>query len=145
MDLPTLDTNLEEMETFDLVPFETAVHCNAAGIMMSHIRYQGIDPQWPASLSVSIAKDLLRDRMDYQGLVITDDLDMGAVKKHFEIPEVIGQIIAAQIDIALICHKGPDIELAFEEMLKGFGGTRRETCVASVERILNLKKKFNLS
>ena len=87
--------------------------------MLSHIFYSQLDPQWPASLSPQIAKNLLRKQMQFNGLVLTDDLDMGAITRHYDIQTAVHQILAADIDLTLICHKGPNIEIAFEEIAKG--------------------------
>jgi len=143
-DMPILDTDMADLESFDLLPFEASVKCGVAGMMLSHILYNKVDPEWPASLSHRIAKTLLRDRMGFDGIVITDDLDMGAVRKHYDIKSGIRQILSADIDIALICHKGPDIEIAFEEISESLKDSR-ETKVKgekSVNRILKLKQRF---
>ncbi len=144
LDLPSFDAGLSDMESFDLIPFEAAIRHNVAGIMLSHILYTGIDGKWPASLSVKIAKELLRDRMCYEGIVMTDDLDMGAVKKHFDIRTSVRQILSAEIDMMLICHAGPDIESAFEEILKNMRDSAKVRADAeiSVRRILRHKEKF---
>ena len=141
LQLPDLDTDLAQLQEYDLIPFEAAAMQGVAGIMLSHIRYLKIDPFWPASLSYIIAKKILRDQMGYKGVVITDDLDMGAIKKHFNIATVIQQILSAEVDIALICHKGPDIENAHNSILniiKNNAGLKSR-CLISVSRILALK------
>lgn len=140
--LPVLDTPLEEMEATDLVPFRAAIEAGVSGIMLSHILYRAIDPEWPASLSRRVAKELLRERMGYEGVVMTDDLDMKAIKH--DIQTVIRQILAADIDISLICHKGPNIEAAFREILKRIRQNDRLKAagMASVKRILNLKRRY---
>jgi beta-N-acetylhexosaminidase len=144
LDLPSLDANLVDLESFDLIPFETAIRHEVAGIMLSHIIYTGIDSKWPASLSEKIAGKLLRDSMGYDGVVMTDDLDMGAVKNHFEIGTSVKQILSAGIDMMLICHAGPDIELAFGEIIKNMRDSERlrADAMKSVSRILRLKKKY---
>ncbi|OEU64629.1 MAG: beta-N-acetylhexosaminidase [Desulfobacterales bacterium PC51MH44] len=143
-EMPALDIDINAMESTDLLPFENSIKYDVAGIMLAHILYQTLDPQWPASLSAPIAADLLRRRMGFDGIVITDDLDMGAIKKHYDIKTVIHQILAADIDIILICHKGPNIENAFEEILKNLKGSIRirEKGVESVRRIMKLKRKY---
>lgn len=144
LDMPNLDIDINEMASTDLVPFEAAISKGVAGIMLSHIRYKKIDPEWPASLSVSIAKDLLRRRMNFGGVVMTDDLDMGAIKKHYDIKTVIGQILLAGIDMALICHSRPDIENAFNEILNSQASsqTLKTKGEESVGRILTLKRQY---
>ncbi len=143
--LPELDCDFDEFVNTDLVPFEASVRHNVAGIMMSHIQYNFIDSKWPASLSIKVVKDLLRFKMKYNGVVMTDDLDMKAVKVDMKIS--VQRIIKADVDIALICHKGPDIETAFKE-LHGYtksSADNRNDCSKSVKRIMGLKRKFQAS
>jgi beta-N-acetylhexosaminidase len=144
VDLPTLEADMALLESSDFVPFEAAIKHDAAGIMLSHIVYEKIDPQWPASLSARIAKELLRERMGFKGLVITDDLDMGAIAKHYDIKKIISQILSADIDIPLICHKGPAIENAFEEILSALQNSEEllQSGIDSVDRIMAAKKKY---
>jgi beta-N-acetylhexosaminidase len=144
LEMPRLDEGLQSLAAFDLIPFQSAIAHNVAGVMLSHIFYSQIDPDWPASLSQRIAKELLRQGLGYNGLILTDDLDMGAIKKHFDIQTAIRQILRADIDLALICHKGPDIDAAFAEILKSFqeNSALKTAGIESVKRILKLKEKY---
>ena len=146
-ELPDLDIDVDAMKGFDLFPFETAISHDVAGIMLSHIRYTGIDPDWPASLSKIIADDLLRKLMGYDGVVMTDDLDMGAIEKHYDIKTAIQQILSADIDMTLICHAGPNIESAFKEILEvqGRSQTMKDKGMKSLERIMKLKSRYLLN
>ena len=117
LDLPRLEATLAEIEAIDLPPFAAAIRHHVAGCMLSHILYPRLDPEWPASLSPKIARDLLRRQMGYTGVIMTDDLDMGAVAKHYDTPTAVEQAMKAEIDLVLICHKGPAIEAAFEKIL----------------------------
>jgi beta-N-acetylhexosaminidase len=69
---------------------------------------------------------------------------MGAVANHYDIKTIVRQILAADIDIALICHKGPNIELAFEEIVKQLSDTPelRAKAIESVRRIMKLKRRY---
>lgn len=142
--LPELDIDYDEFAKTDLVPFEVSVANNVAGIMMSHIQYNFIDSKWPASLSVKLVKGLLRSKMKYNGVVMTDDLDMKAV--NFDIKTSVNRIIEADVDIALICHKGDDIEIAFCQFLDDTKSSeeQRNACFKSVKRIIDLKRKFGI-
>jgi len=144
LDRPHLNTVPEKLMRTDMVPFTAAIHHDVAGIMLSHIVYERIDANWPASLSPPIAADLLRNKLGYNGLVLTDDLDMGAVKKYYPIETVVKQIMAADIDQALICHRSPDIEAAAEKMISILRDTpgMRKQAQASVKRILALKASY---
>jgi len=144
MDLPMLEDEISAIERMDLIPFKASIQHGVSGMMLSHIFYKKLDPQWPASLSDKIAKVLLRKKLGFDGIVLTDDLDMGAIAKHYDIQTAIRRILAAEIDVALICHKGPNIETAYEELLQGITdsvGTKTKG-IESVERIMKLKKKY---
>ncbi|MBU0994079.1 MAG: beta-N-acetylhexosaminidase [Proteobacteria bacterium] len=145
LELPFLKTSFKELEETDLVPFKQAIEKYVDGIMLSHILYEGIDPLWPASLSEKIAKHLLRDVMGYDGLILTDDLDMKAIRH--DIPTQIRQIMAADIDIVLICHKSPKIENAFNEIVYTITSSEKNMAkgMASLERILRLKRRFSVA
>ena len=144
LDMPVLHDDLSMMEQLDLIPFEAGIRSGVSGVMLSHIFYSQLDPQWPASLSLQIAKNLLRKQMQFDGLVLTDDLDMGAITKHYDIQTAVHQILAADIDLTLICHKGPSIESAFEEMAKEITDAPaiKASGMESVERIMNAKRKY---
>jgi beta-N-acetylhexosaminidase len=144
IDLPFFDGDLSELESCDLVPFEACIRKGVAGMMLSHIIYRKIDPQWPASLSQRVAGTLLRKRMRFSGITMTDDLDMGAINKHYEIKTAIRQILLAGIDITLICHKGPNIEIAYQEILKCLKDSSqlRTQGIESIKRIMALKEEY---
>jgi len=142
--LPDLDADMAALTEVDLVPFAAAIGKNVAGIMLSHIRYTAIDPIWPASLSPSVTADLLRGQMGYRGVVMTDDLDMGAIKPGYAIDTAIERILLSDVDIALICHKGPDIEAAWETIRREMTGDAdlEEKGTQSFRRILELKRNY---
>lgn len=144
IDQPWLAADPAEMETTDLVPFKTAIERDVAGIMLSHIRYTALDPDLPASMSTPIAKTLLREKLGYEGLVMTDDLDMGAIRNHHVMDQVVRCADRAGIDMVLVCHKGPDRKKAvesFRELLET-SDTHRKQALCSVERILRAKARY---
>jgi beta-N-acetylhexosaminidase len=112
--------------------------------MLSHILYEKLDPIWPASLSVFIARDLLRFRMQYTGLVMTDDLDMGAITRHYALDAAIDQALSSEIDQILICHKSAAIESAFEQIQKRIRDnvSLDALCDQSIQRILAAKNRI---
>lgn len=146
LDMPVLDADLRRLRQSDLVPFRAAVRRQAAGMMLSHIFYPRIDSRWPASLSTAIARDLLRNELRFPGLVLTDDLDMGAIEKHYGIETVVDRILEADIDLALICHEGPNIDAAHGYFLRRITDSAeiRRRSEMSADRILKTKKRFGL-
>jgi beta-N-acetylhexosaminidase len=141
-ELPVLHADWELLESSDLIPFVQAVDAGVATIMLSHILYPELDPIWPASLSPHIAHTLLREKIGFKGVSMTDDLDMKAIKQ--EISTCIAQILRADIDLALICHSGPDIERAVIEIEEQMRRDERLFKMAgeSIERITCLKERF---
>lgn len=140
--LPVLESPMEDLESSDLIPFEAAIGHDVAGIMISHIQYQAWDREWPASLSETIIRDLLRNRMGYQGLVMTDDLDMKAIRVPIELS--VERIVRATVDIALICHKGPDIDNAYATFLREIPRSDEsiQAHQESLDRIMMLKRQY---
>ena len=143
LDRPVFDTERQALEDFDLIPFKSAIETGVSGIMLSHILYNRIDPNWPASLSPVIANEILRKDLKYDGLVMTDDVDMGAIQKYYDMETVIGQADLAGIDLVLICHEGPDQESAFRHFLRMVGEKPiPETTDGSLERIFRAKARY---
>ncbi len=140
--LPELDAELSDLKQTDLLPFEAAKKAQVSGIMLSHIFYPKLDPDWQASLSKTIAYDLLRQDMEYQGLVMTDDLDMKAISHDMD--TCIHRIMIAQIDMALVCHAGPNITEAREAMMRYLEKNAElfESGRVCVKRILAAKETF---
>ena len=75
---------------------------------------------------------------------MTDDLDMGAITRHFTVSQVVRRVLAAQIDIALICHKGPAIKTAFKEILRitANNPAAGKANDQSLSRIMTLKAEY---
>lgn len=145
LDLPDLETGPDELSTRDMLPFQSAIKTGVTGIMLSHIRYRSLDPQWPASLSPLIAYEILRQNMGFKGLMLTDDLDMGAISKHYDLPQIVDQCLAATVDILLICHPGPKIRDTFDKIRDHQKKGEKdfvEKEKAAMERMLKYKKTF---
>jgi beta-N-acetylhexosaminidase len=144
LDLPETNLTRDDLESYDLIPFQAAVAADISGMMLSHIKYKAIDAGWPASISPVITSRLLRQGMGFNGIVMTDDLDMGAIKNHYDIRTVISQVLVSDVDIALICHKGPDIQTASDEINKRYesDNTLRQNGLNSIGRILACKEKY---
>jgi beta-N-acetylhexosaminidase len=143
IDQPLLDADVKTLQA-DLAPFAAAVNSAVAGIMLSHIVYSALDPNLPASLSVKIAHDLLRQRMGYDGLILTDDLDMGAISGHFDIDTAMDCILTADIDLTLICHKGPAQARAFDRICAWLAkeSGHRQYGLKAAQRILHSKQQY---
>ena len=112
-DLPIVDSTIEELLASDLIPY-TALEKELDTIMIAHIRYPNIDPELPSSLSPRIITDLLRNQLGYQGLILTDDLDMGAITKSYGRGKDFELAWLAGNDLPLLCHELATIDRAAE-------------------------------
>ncbi|MDQ1333351.1 MAG: Beta-N-acetylhexosaminidase [Thermodesulfobacteriota bacterium] len=103
-DLPTIEADMEEIEGFHLPPFRAAMSQGVSAVMTSHALYPALDPEYPGTLSHKIVTGLLRENLGFEGLIITDDLEMGAVKRGWGVAEAAVAAFAAGCDILLICR-----------------------------------------
>jgi beta-N-acetylhexosaminidase len=144
IDLPLLDADLGSLEAYDLIPFRAAIHQEVAAVMLSHILYRRLDPHWPASLSKAIARNLLRQRMGFRGVVLTDDLEMGAISRHYGFGAAIRQVLRADIDMALICRSAEKLRQAHAVMARKIAGSEehRRRAEAAAGRILAVKARY---
>ncbi len=87
-----------------LIPFERAIQGGVAAIMTSHVVFTGYDPLKPATFSPFIARFLLRERLGFTGLLLTDDLEMGGAIAEMGAPEAAAAAFAAGHDLLLVCQ-----------------------------------------
>ena len=104
-DLPSSPATLAELLREDVIPY-TALMTELDAIMLAHVDFPNIDPDFPASLSPRIIRRFLRDQLGFDHhLVLTDDLDMGAIASRYGRGEDVKLAIQAGNDLALICHR----------------------------------------
>jgi beta-N-acetylhexosaminidase len=144
LDRPALGVAPAELDACDLVPFRAAIDRRVSGIMLAHVVYERLDPEWPASLSERIVKGLLRGRLGYDGIVYTDDLEMGAITRHYPLETAAERVVAADIDLALICHSAEKQARAFERIRRMIesSGEALTRARASAERIRRLQAEY---
>ena len=114
---------------------------NTYTIMVSHAMYPQIDPDHPASLSKAIITDWLRKDIGYNGVVVTDDMDMGALANHYTFGDMAVQSSLAGSDILLVCHEYEHMQEAYNGLMKAVkdGRISKERLDESVKRILLMK------
>ncbi len=137
------DKTLDEMLASDLVPFADAVSC-APIIMAAHISApNATGDETPASLSYVMITEVLRERLGYQGVVITDALNMGAIANEYSSGEAAIRAVQAGDDVLLMPN---DFHAAEEALLQAVenGELSEERINESVRRILTVKSKFGL-
>src|ERR1700720_1739627 len=111
-DLPRIDRSREELDRTELAIFREFAH-RVSSMMVCHAWYPAFDPEkTPASLSRAIVTDLLVSEFNFHGLIMTDDLDMGAITNESEFAATIERAMLAGNDLAMICHRVHLIEEA---------------------------------
>ncbi|MGD1977970.1 MAG: beta-N-acetylhexosaminidase [Akkermansiaceae bacterium] len=113
-DLPVADVSREDLLKEDLLPY-TALMPELDCIMACHLQFPQLDPDYPASLSRRILTGLLRDQLGYDGLILTDDLDMGAIVNCYGRGNDLKLALEAGADIALVCHDIATLPSALEK------------------------------
>ena len=128
----------------DMHPFKYMIdHGNPDNywIMVTHVTYSALDPDNPASLSKVVMTDLLRDKLGYKGIIITDDLDMGAIAKYYDYSDVGVRAIEAGADIVMVCHEYEHEIAAYNGILRAVesGRISKERLDSSVKRVIKAK------
>lgn len=116
--LPVITKSRREMEMSELMPY-TALLPEIDSVMTCHSNYTAYDPdrgRWPASLSHNICTKLLRDQLGFEGLAMTDDLDMGAILNEVTFEQAIQEAVRAGNDLVMICHRLEMVELARQHL-----------------------------
>ncbi|MDP4106131.1 MAG: glycoside hydrolase family 3 protein, partial [Bacillota bacterium] len=145
--LPIVYNDINRLNALELVPFKKAIQQNADMTMVAHILIPKIDPQYPSSLSKIVVTDLLRKKLHFNGVIITDDLTMGAILQNYKIGDAAVKAIQAGNDIALVCHGLGNQITAKNAILTAVkdGKISEQQINDSVYRILKLKKKYHLN
>jgi len=142
--LPRLSHEMDRLNAVELLPFEAAVKAGVASVMTAHVVFAALDDAVPATLSPKVLTPLLRDRMGYQGVIISDDLDMKAVADHFPTAEMVRLGLLAGVDHFLCCR---DLNRAREAVEAVHRLASSDSAMAarvrqSAERVRALKRKF---
>ena len=145
--LPSLNHDLNRLKSTELVPFQTAINNGVDMVMTAHIMLPQIDKEYPATMSKKILTDLLRDEMGYKGVIITDDLEMQAISKNWDLGEAAIKSVEAGADILLVCHTIENQQKVYNAVVQGVndGKIDENRIDESVRRILRLKYQYKLS
>jgi beta-N-acetylhexosaminidase len=142
-ELPVIEKVMKRLWSEDLAPYRT-LRRQLPFVMISHAAYPQVTHDLtPASLSKIWITDILRKRIGYRGLIVSDDLEMGGVLSAASIGEVAVAFIRAGGDLCLICHRNDYVMEAYEALLKAAERDRQfgRRIADSARRVLTFKKK----
>jgi len=144
-DLPILPFGPERLDTLELVPFRAAIASGVKSIMTGHLALPRIEPDStvPASLSPRISTDLLREKLGFEGLVVTDALNMSGVTKNFDTGEIAVRALLAGADMLLMSEDPYAARSAILDAVRA-GRITEARIDESVMRILRAKEWLGL-
>src|SRR6185436_2304745 len=116
-ELPVVDHPPDRLRAIEFEPFRAAVAEKVAFIMTAHVLVPSIDEQRPATLSPSLVQKMLREELKYDGVILSDDLEMKAVSAKYPVPDAAIEAIKAGCDGVLICSGDVDLQARTLEVL----------------------------
>ncbi|MBD0382682.1 beta-N-acetylhexosaminidase [Paenibacillus sedimenti] len=144
LDLPTITHGAERIRSVELVPFIEAIESGVDAIMSSHIYFPALEPEkLPVTLSKKVLTGLLREELGFEGVIMTDCMEMNAIAEHYGTVEAAVMAVEAGADLILISHSRDrqlDAIAAIERAVRE-GRLTEARIDASVVRLLALKAR----
>ena len=139
-ELPVVEASRERLDAVELPPFRRAAAAGVETMMTAHVLYKALDNRLPATLSPEIITHLLREQIGYDGVVLTDDLEMHAIVDHYGPGDAAVQALLAGCDVLLICKDREREITAFESVEKAVASStmpmiRLDQSVARIQRV----------
>jgi beta-N-acetylhexosaminidase len=141
--LPTIDSTWDEMHAVHLVPFVAAIEAGVDCVMTSHPVYPRLDPSGvPATFSRLIVEEYLRGRVGFRGVIVSDDLEMGAIGETCPVGEAAVRAAAAGHDLLLVCHTEPAQRAAAAALVEAYasGALPAHELEAAAARVRRLRE-----
>ncbi|MBE2250411.1 MAG: beta-N-acetylhexosaminidase [Myxococcus sp.] len=132
LDLPSLPHAMERLLAVELVPFAAYAKAGLASVMTAHVIFEALEKGVPATLSKPAMTGLLRERLGFEGVIVSDDLEMKAVADHFAIERAVVDGLDAGVDCFLVCHHAQVQRAAIDALVAAVKSGRLEQ--AQLER-----------
>lgn len=145
-ELPVVDVTLDDVRSRDLIPFTAAIDAGIEVIMTAHILFESIDPFYPVTLSRLFLTDLLRGELGFDGVVMSDGLEMGAIRDNYDLTETLIRLFRNDVDLILLFVNYDVVELVDQvEELVRVGELTEDDIDRGVRRVLRLKLNHGLA
>lgn len=145
--LPIVTKTLDELNSLEFIPFKEAINNGSDVVMISSIILSSIDSENPSTMSEKVMTDILRGDLGFDGVIATDDMTMAAIMDNYNLTDAVVMSIKSGADLVLVCHGYDNILnsiLAVKDAVNS-GIISEERIDESVDRILKLKEKYNVS
>ncbi|RMF23497.1 MAG: beta-N-acetylhexosaminidase [Deltaproteobacteria bacterium] len=144
LELPRVGHDRDRLLSVEMAPFARAIEQGVAMIMTAHVLYDALDGERPASLSKAVVGDILRGRLGYRGVVVSDDLDMKAITAERSVGEAAVEAIDAGSDLVLVCQSEQSVTEARGAIAEAIAEGRlpRATVEAAARRRAKLASRI---
>ncbi len=141
--MPIDESTLDTFEAIHWPPFKRAFRAKLPLLMTAHIKYSQIDPHWPATLSEKILREILYRQLGFRGLIMSDDLDMKALRNHWSVEEIAVQSVRAGCQLLLYGDGFKSLYLAGEALEKATLNDPdiQQRIIDNHQKIIELKNK----
>jgi beta-N-acetylhexosaminidase len=116
-DLPVVDSTRERLDRVELAPFRAGIDAGVAALMTAHVVYPAFDAERPATLSYAVCTEL-RERLGFEGVLVSDDLEMKAIADRWDLGEAAVEAVAAGCDALLVCQSFDEQERAVDALTR---------------------------
>lgn len=143
LDLPRLPHDLKRLRDVELKPFAAWAKAKLAAVMTAHVVFDALEPGKPATMSQK-AMGLLRHELGFNGVLVSDDLEMKAIAEHFSVEQAVVEGVNAGVDLFLVCHKEQVQRAAIEALAKAVRERRvpEARLQEAIDRVAALASKF---
>ena len=139
LDLPIVHKSRKELDAIEFPPFREAIQANVHFIMTAHVLFPEIDTSHPATMSHKIIHQILREEFGYQNLIVSDDMEMKAVRGRYPLQFQLEQSTKAGVDLFLMCKEYDLQQEAFEILVK-LQESNRDIANLSLQSYARLQK-----
>lgn len=142
--LPSLPHGLERLRRVELVPFAAYARAGLAAVMTAHVVFEALEPGVPATMSRLAMDGVLRNELGFDGVIVSDDLEMSAIAQHFTVEEAAVRGLGAGVDQFLVCHQVDVQRRAIEAVVRAVesGEVPEARLGAACARIEAMKDRF---
>ena len=102
--LPRLPHDLKRLREVELVPFAAFARARLSSLMTAHVIFEALEPSKPATMSATVLGGLLRQELGFEGVLVSDDLEMKAIADHYSVEQAVIDGVNAGVDLFLVCH-----------------------------------------
>lgn len=113
-----IHSDTSSLEAYDIYPFYELINQGVKAVMVSHVMYPSLDSRYPASLSSKVVSDLLINKLNFKGLVFSDDINMGAIKESYSLKDAWKKSVSAGVDQVIMISSYDNTKQVFQDLNK---------------------------